>query len=318
VTGVAAVAYDCLQGNCMVQRTSHSGDAHRVFGAEANPLLSIEPAETAANTDTCQKFVVTLQDQTGQPIGGENLDAHLTGPGNSGNFCSPDDGTGTDRRAPDQGGHIADGDETDEAYHNEGGTRTHHTEAESTSNGRFVLGIESATTGYAQLTVWFDQNGDDIQSDGEVNDVSIMHWEAEGVCDITGTNGPDDLTGTDAPEKICGFGGDDTIRGGGGNDTILGGAGDDMLRGNAANDTARGGAGNDKVFGGGGSDRLFGGGGGDVVKGHRSADALRGNAGNDRLDGGVGRDDCGGGTGRDRLRACETGARSFAARPRLI
>ncbi|MFN2587476.1 MAG: hypothetical protein ABR613_05075, partial [Actinomycetota bacterium] len=32
VTGVAAFAYDCPQGNCMVQRTSHSGDAHRVFG----------------------------------------------------------------------------------------------------------------------------------------------------------------------------------------------------------------------------------------------------------------------------------------------
>ncbi|HEV2756409.1 MAG TPA: calcium-binding protein [Actinomycetota bacterium] len=318
VTGVAALVNDCTQGNCTIGRTNHSGDAHRVFGAEANPLLSIEPAETAANTGTCQKFVVSLQDQTGQPIGGENLDAHLTGPGNSGNFCSPDDGTGTNRRAPDAGGHIADGDETDEAYHDEGGTRVHHTEAESTSNGRFVLGIESQTTGDAQLTVWFDQDGDDLVSDGEVNDISVMHWEAQGVCDITGTNGPDNLTGGDEPEKICGFGGNDTITGGGGNDTILGGGGADTLRGNAANDVVRGGAGRDFVFGGGGSDRVFGGGDGDRVKGHRGNDRVRGNTGPDRLDGGGGRDDCLGGKGRDRLRRCERGSRSFAARPRLI
>ena len=317
VTGVAALAYNCF-GNCTVGRSDDSGDAHRVFGAEANPLLSIEPAETAANIGTCQKFVVSLLDQTGQPIGGENVDAHLTGPGNSGNFCSPADGTGTDRRAPDQGSHVADGDETDEAYHDEGGTRTHHTEAETTGNGRFVVGIESETTGDAQLTVWLDGDGDDLQDQGETNDISIMHWESEGACDITGTNGPDVLTGTDAPEKICGFGGNDTITGGGGNDVISGGAGADTVRGNAANDTVRGGAGNDKVTGGGGSDRLFGGGGRDRLQGHRADDRLRGNAGNDRIDGGTGRDDCGGGKGRDRLRRCEPGSRSIAARPRLI
>lgn len=318
VTGVAALVNDCTQGNCTIGRSNDSGDAHRVFGAEANPLLSIEPAETAANTGTCQKFVVSLQDQTGQPIGGENLDAHLTGPGNSGNFCSPEDGTGTDRRAPEQGGHTADGDETDEAYHDQGGTRVHHTEAESTSNGRFILGIESRTAGDAQLTVWFDQNDDDLQDDGEVSDVSIMHWESQGACNITGTNGPDTLRGTDAPEKICGFGGKDTIKGGGGNDVILGGAGADTLRGNAGNDVVRGGGGRDFVFGGGGSDRVFGGSRGDRVQGHRGNDRVRGNRGNDRLNGGSGRDDCGGGKGRDRLRRCERGSRSFAARSRLI
>ncbi len=317
VTGVAALAFNCIQ-SCMANQVNHSGDAHRVFGAEANPLLSIEPAETAATTGTCQKFVVSLTDQTGQPIPSQNVDAHLTGPGNSGNFCSPTDGTGTPRRAPDQGSHIADGNETDEGYHDEGGTRTHHTEAETTGNGRFIFGIESETVGDAQITVWLDGNDDDLPDQGETSDISVMHWEGEGVCDITGTDGPDDLTGSDAPEKICGFGGDDTIRGGGGDDDILGGPGRDSLRGNAGDDRVRGGAGRDSVFGGGGRDRLGGGSGPDVLKGHRSNDRLRGHAGNDRLDGGTGRDDCGGGGGRDRLRRCETGPRSFAARPRLI
>jgi Ca2+-binding RTX toxin-like protein len=317
VTGIAALAYNCFS-DCGFTREETSGDAHRVIGAEANPLLSMEPAETAADVGTCQKFVVSLQDQTGQPIRDENVDVHLTGPGNSGNFCSPDDGTGTPRRAPELGGHTADGDETDEAYHDEGGTRIHHTEGATTANGRLIFGIESETAGDAQLTVWLDSDDNDVQDQGEVNDISIMHWEADSACDITGTNGPDVLEGSDASEKICGFGGDDVIRGGGGNDVIGGGAGNDSLRGNAGNDRTTGGAGNDKVFGGGGRDRLSGGGGRDVVKGHRSNDRLRGNRGNDSVYGGPGRDDCSGGGGRDRLRSCETGTRSFAARTRPI
>ncbi|HEX2294815.1 MAG TPA: calcium-binding protein, partial [Actinomycetota bacterium] len=317
VTGVAAIAYNCFE-DCRVNQTNHTGDAHRVFGVEANPIMSIEPAETAGPVGSCQKFVVTLQDQTRQPIPGQNLDAHLIGPGGGGNFCSPDDGTGTNRRAPNDGGHLTDGDETDEGYHDEAGGRVHHTEAESTGNGRFILGIESATEGDSQLIVWLDENDNDVQDGNETTDTSIMHWQVEGACDITGTNGPDVLEGSDASERICGFGGDDTIRGGGGDDVIGGGAGDDTLRGNAGGDTVRGGAGRDRVFGGGGEDSVSGGGGPDVVKGHRADDRLRGNRGNDRLGGGAGRDNCKGGGGRDRLSKCETGTRGFAARTRPI
>lgn len=328
VTGVAAIAYNCLQ-DCRASQTNHSGDAHRIFGAEADPSVALEPAETAANTGACQKFVLDVKDQTGQPIGGENVDIHLRGPGNSGNFCSPTDGTGTSRSAPDSGGHIADGDETDEAYHDEGGTRTQHTEGQTTGNGRFIFGIESETAGDAQLTAWLDANGDDLQSDGEKSDISVMHWETDAVCDVTGTDGPDTLEGSDASERICGFGGDDTITGGGGNDTITGGAGNDTLRGNAGDDSVRGGSGADGVFGGAGNDFVSGGSGNDVVNGHRGDDGVRGNAGNDRLNGGPGRDQCLGGRGRDRLRKCERGshavapggaggAGSFAARTRPI
>lgn len=319
VTGIAAIAYNCFQ-DCRASQSNHSGDAHRVFGVEANPLLSMEPAETAADLGECVKFVVSLTDQTGQAIPDRNLDVHMTGPGNSGNFCAPEDGTGTPRRAPNDAGHLADGDETDEAYHEEGGGRIQHTEAESTGNGRLVFGIESETAGDTQLTLWLDDNDNDVQDQGEIDDVSIMHWlgDEQGSCDITGTNGPDVLEGSDASEKICGFGGNDTIRGRGGNDDIGGGAGNDSLRGGGGNDRVGGGAGNDKAFGGGGKDRVSGGGGRDLVKGQRSNDRLRGNRGNDRLTGGRGRDDCRGGRGRDRLRSCETGTRSFAARTRPI
>ncbi|HYO61007.1 MAG TPA: calcium-binding protein [Actinomycetota bacterium] len=317
VTGIAALTYNCV-GNCTANRANHSGDAHRVIGVESNPLLAMEPAETAGATDTCQKFVVSLTDQTGQPIPGQNLDAHLTGPGGGGNFCSPEDGTGTQRRAPTEGGHLSDGDEVDEGYHDEGGNKIRHTETESTGNGRFIFGIESALAGDSQVTVWLDVNDNDVQDQGETVDTSIMHWESESACDVTGTDGDDVLEGSGAAEKICGFGGDDTIRGGGGNDVIGGGAGNDVMRGNGGNDTVRGGAGRDKAFGGGGEDNLFGGGGPDVVKGHRANDRLRGNRGNDRLGGGGGRDDCRGGGGRDRISKCERGTRSFAARTRPI
>lgn len=317
VTGVAALANNCFQ-NCAAQRLNHSGDAHRVFGVEANPLLSVEPAETAAPIGGCQKFVVTLQDQTRQPIPGQNLDAHLVGPGGGGNFCAPEDGSGTPRRAPNDGGHLSDGNETDEGYHDEGGSTTRHTEAETTGNGRWVLGIESATPGDSQLIVWLDENDNDTQEGDETVDTSIMHWESQSACDITGTSGPDELEGSDSSETICGFGGDDVIRGGGGDDVIGGGAGNDKLRGNAGSDRVRGGAGKDRVFGGGGSDRLSGGSSGDVVKGHTANDRLRGNRGPDALWGGRGRDNCGGGAGRDRLRGCETRTRSFAARTRPI
>lgn len=318
VTGIAVLPYNCFGGTCDLGPENGAGDAHRVLGTEANPLLAVEPAEAAAPVGSCHKFVVTLRDQTGQPIPDQNLDAHLVGPGGGGNFCSPEDGSGTPRRAPNDGGHLSDGNETDEGYHDEGGTTTRHTEAETNGNGRFIVGIESATVGDSQLIVWLDENDNDAQDGGETTDTSIMHWEDEGACDITGTSGSDELEGSDASETICGFGGNDVIRGGGGDDVIGGGAGNDRLRGNAGSDTVRGGAGKDSVFGGGGSDRLTGGGGNDTLKGHAANDRLRGNRGDDTLKGGRGRDNCGGGAGRDRVRGCENQRRSFAARTRPI
>jgi Ca2+-binding RTX toxin-like protein len=314
VTGVAALTYDCVQSGCNAGPTAgprgtrnpgskDSGDAHRVFGVEASPTLSVEPAETAADVGACQRFEVILQDQTGQPVPGQNVDAHLTGPGNGGNFCSPPDGT--DRRAPDQGDHLADGNETDEGYHDDGAGRVHHTEGDTTSNGRFILGIESATEGDSTLTLWLDADDDDVQDQDEVTDFSTMHWEGEGAaCDIQGTDDGDTLVGTSQPERICGFGGNDTIRGGGGGDVILGGAGRDSLRGHAASDT------------------IIGGRGHDTLKGNRGNDRLSGGMGRDFLDGGKGRDECSGGRGRDRQRRCEphegSGGRGFAARTRSI
>lgn len=335
VTAVAALPYDCIQSGCNAgpaagpQGTRNpgdkdSGDAHRVFGSEATPLLSVEPAETAGSVGECRSFVLTLSDQTGQPIPEQNVDLHVAGPDDQVEFCSPEDGSGSDTAAPQEGSHVADPANADQAYH-EGPPRTQHTEGATSPDGRVIFGIRSEAVGDSQITAWFDEGDNDVQDQGEVSDVSIMHWETDGgnqpACDITGTNGPETLEGTSASERICAFGGNDTVRGGGGNDTILGGAGRDVMRGNAGADLVSGGAGFDKALGGRGGDQLRGGAGNDTLRGHGGNDRLFGHGGRDFLAGGAGRDACRGGKGRDSLRGCEGAGRSgrgFARRTRLI
>lgn len=331
VTGIAAIAFDCTQdgGNATPGGTpgrcpgnDDSGDAHRVFGFEATPIVAVEPAETATAPGQCQKMVMTIDDQTGQSIGNVNVDVHARGPGDNVDFCDLDDGSDHQRNAPNDGGHEVQAGQEDQGYHDEAaGPDTSHIEGTNNSAGRFVFGLSSDVTGDTQLTVWYDRDENDAQDGGEASDGALIHWE-EGEqpsrCDITGTDGSETLTGTSDSERICAFGGNDVIRARGGNDVVVGGAGNDRMRGNAGNDTVRGGAGRDRVMGGRGGDRLRGGGGNDLLKGHRGFDNLRGHGGRDTLNGGRGRDTCIGGKGRDVERSCEFGARGFAQRTRMI
>ena len=89
-------------------------------------------------------------------------------------------------------------------------------------------------------------------------------WEAQPVCSISGTTGPDTLTGTEGPDVICGLDGDDVILAGGGNDLVLAGGGNDQVQGEAGNDLLFGAGGDDFLSGREGYDGLFGGGGADT------------------------------------------------------
>lgn len=337
VTALAALTFDCLEpgGNAAPSTQTNprcpgafdSGDAHRVFGFEAAPLVSIEPAETATEVGSCQKLVMSVIDQTGQAVGNTNVDVHATGPGEEVDFCDPADGSAHDRSAPNDGGHEVTAGQEDQGGHEDAaGADQVHSEGTTTSAGRFVFGIASDQIGDTQLQAWVDRNENDAFDADEPSDTSVVHWEEDGGsgdgCDISGTAGPDTLTGTPAGERICGFAGDDTIRGNGGNDLILGAGGRDVLRGNGGNDRVKGGAGNDETLGGGGRDRTLGGGGDDTLRGHRGNDRLLGHGGRDALDGGPGRDACFGGKSRDRARNCEATrsvrARGFARRTSLI
>ena len=333
VTGLAVVAADCDANlGCTASRVRESGDAHRVFGYDANPVVLIEPAEDAAPPGDCQRYEFSVEDQNGLPIASANIDVHLSGPNQNVAFCTVQGNT--PRRAPDQGAHGLGG--IDHGTHpEEGGTK--HTEGEVNADGRMILGIVSNADGDSQLTAWADIADNDAQDGDEPIDTALMHWGDTGgrggpVCTETGTADDDVLFGTKNDDVICGGGGDDVIRGlggddklignggkdilrgGKGNDVLQGGGANDRLRGDAGNDRLRGNKGNDVLVGGAGNDNMNGAGGKDVLKGNRGRDVLsgrsqndrlNGGASNDRLNGGSGRDVCRGGPGRNTKRGCE-------------
>jgi hypothetical protein len=302
ITGIAALTFDCLDpvpgNNCdgtadpdtgIRTGANDSGDAHRVFGLEASPLVGLSPAENEANSGACAKFVMKITDQSGQALSSQNVDVHLTGPGDTPNFCSPADGSASPRRAPDQGGHSVVSGHDDQGAHVADGPDTQHAEGETNGQGRFIFGVQANESGDSQIEAWVDQNDDDVRDSSEGLDTALMHWVGPNSCTEIGTTGDDVLTGTARPDRICGRGGNDVIRGKGGNDVLLGSGGADVVKGGGGRDRVNGGSGNDRLFGNGGND------------------ALKGSSGVDVLNGGGGRDSCQTGPGRDKKKNCESG-----------
>ena len=260
VTGIAALTYICdpVTGCTPAGgEVPQSGDAHRVFGFEANPIVTIEPAESAGQTTECKRFEMSVKDAAGLGIANVNVDVHLTGPTDTVEFCDLTDGT--PRRSPDRGEHAASPNQADEGIHLEEGSDAHHTEGETTSGGKFIFGVTSGTSGDTQILGWADQDDNDELDANEKSDTAIMHWGGGGGgnsrCTIKGNAKDNVLRGTRRADIICGGGGDDVIRGRGGKDKIYGGGGNDTLRGNAGDDLIKGGPANDRLNGGRGRDR---------------------------------------------------------------
>jgi hypothetical protein len=301
VTGVAAITFDCspivLNDGCNGDPAAsparqpgekESGDAHRVFGFEGSPVVNIEPAESSGKVETCQRIVLSLADQTAQPLGNENVDIHLSGPADDVAFCDVEGGT--DLRAPDQGAHT--GLNENESTHPEETPDSHHAEAETKPDGEIVFGINSNAAGDTNIFAWRDPNDDDQVGADEANDIALLHWRSPTQgggkrCDKVGTAGRDVLRGTSGRDVLCGRAGKDRIFGKSGNDVLIGGRGKDLLIGSRGRDTLRAGRGND------------------VLRAGRGRDTSNGGAGNDRFNGGGGRDVCRGGKGRDRFKDCE-------------
>jgi hypothetical protein len=276
VTGIAAITFDCTVDGCDAnpapeppadgapalreQGQKDTGQAVRVFGYEANPLLGIEPAETAAPTGDCTRLEVVLRDQTGQPIGEENVDLHLDAASPSAHFCRPADAGAL--RAPDAGGHAAP--VGHEAPH-EGGSAL-HSEGDTLPNGKLVFGVTSADAGDVQVTAWLDRADDDVQDEGDPADTTVVHWLASAGCSIVGGEGPDVLRGTAGDDVFCGLEGNDVIKGRGGADTVFAGEGSDRILGGPGRDTLRGARGRDVLDGGPGRDSCRGGPGRDRLR----------------------------------------------------
>jgi hypothetical protein len=190
VKGIAAVPYDCDQPNgCDATPPAppqerqpggeEAGDAHRVFGTEGNPKITIEPAETAAEPGTCEKYVVHVTDATGQAIDNQNVDVHATGPTDALDFCAPAEG-GSNHNAPQEGGHAVESGQEDEGTHpDETNPDTQHIEGSTNDQGRFVFGLASPDEGDSQLLAWIDSTDNDEKGDSEAGDTALMHWTAD-------------------------------------------------------------------------------------------------------------------------------------------
>ncbi|HEY7875413.1 MAG TPA: calcium-binding protein [Actinomycetota bacterium] len=269
VTAVAALTADCGigQDGCDASSTAptrqlptfkkDSGDAHRVYGFEALPLVTISPAENEAKVGECIPFDLDIADATSQPMPGENVDVHLTGPTEGATFCRPP--TSSDWHAPAEGGHSIAPGRDDQSAHESPGADTYHVEGVTDAQGRFTFGVTSDGAGAAQITAWLDRVDDDVPGDGETADTALMHWLEETKCTVTGTAGRDKLKGTTGDDHLCGLGGNDVLKGRGGNDLLVGGPGKDSLTGGPGDDFLFGGKGRDRLHGGSGVDRCSGG-----------------------------------------------------------
>jgi hypothetical protein len=264
VTGLAAATYDCTVSGCdaappppppvagapsapRAPGARESGDALRVFGLEAQPLLALEPAEGDARVGRCEPTTITVRDQTGQPMRDVNVDIQAFGPNPDIEFCRPDG-------FPDAASDVPTAD-----------TSVAQVEAATSPAGRIVVGVLSGAPGDTQLLAWIDANDDDVLIE-ELSDTGLFHWIAPQACTIVGTPGGDVLSGTKGADRICGLGGADVISGRGGRDVLFGGGGNDRLQGGPGRDVLRGGTGHDAIDGGKGPDDCIGGRGRDRAR----------------------------------------------------
>jgi hypothetical protein len=305
VSGIAALAYTCDLLGCedpLGAKLSESGDAHRVFGFNSEPKISITPTTGTGAANSCQRIAVLATDGAGEPLADISVDLHAKGPSEGIRFCDPDGGS-SPRSAPNDGGHSPVSGENDEGVHSN--NNTHHTEGTTGSGGRFVVGIKSPSNGTTEIVAWVDETEDDIQGADEGSVETTFSWGTPLACTLIGTKGDDRLVGDSGSDRICGKGGDDVIVGKGGNDILIGGGGNDVLRGGGGNDKLKGSKGGDAMFGSGGNDNLGGAAGNDELNGGPGKDRLRGGSGNDSLNGGGGRDACAAGKGRNKEKKCE-------------
>lgn len=133
--------------------------------------IVLSPSSSSPTTGTCLPIEVAAR-RGGSPLGGANIDVHLTGPDATVGFC--DIAGGSARRPPTGGGHVGD-------THEDG---TKHAEGETDSGGRFIFGITSASQGQTTVFVWLETTEDDVPS-GELDRTATVTWMPPGDRSIT-------------------------------------------------------------------------------------------------------------------------------------
>lgn len=351
VTAVAAFAQD---------GDSDSGDAHRItFYDQVPTAMTLTPnVVNDVDTEECSAVITAnLKDQEDIPIAAANIDVHAEGPSDLLSF----DTAGASANQPPELNHgresgVDCGDQPDppangiQGEHDSptGNDRKHIESTTGTNDaGNWTFRLFSPSFGGTQITVWSDNDNDDVFCGTEASIDGAVGWgepapqptgfdpdlatcptpTATGPsptptetgtdprgCTVIGTDESEQLDGTEGDDIICGLGGNDIIRGLGGDDTIFGDDGNDDILGGAGNDVIIGGADDDSGRGGAGDDGIRGGSNKDLLTGGAGNDSLRGNEGFDTVRGGDGLDSVSGGRRDDLLRGGRGHDRLFGGR----
>lgn len=147
-----------------------SGGARMGWGEAPPPAtreIFLEPTSSTAETGTCKR-VEMVGKISGNPMAGQNVDVHITGPDESVTFCVPPDGSTA--RSPDGGTHTGNADDA----------TTRHLEGEMDSAGRFVFGVTTTSQGSTTLLVWADTLDDDTKGTDEASRSGDIAWTLSG------------------------------------------------------------------------------------------------------------------------------------------
>lgn len=172
-----------------------SADAHRASGYEQDPAaISVTPQTHQATAGRCSQIITAVvTDANARPVVGVNVDVHAAGPTDN-LFFDDDDST-----TPNTSRHKAPENHPTEASANcetpadqppnFAGTQGDHdrveadlkhiesTDATGTNDeGKFTFQLFSVDAGGTQITVWADEDGDDVFCQNEASGIASIGW----------------------------------------------------------------------------------------------------------------------------------------------
>ena len=336
VTGIAAVANDDDSGRAR-REFNASGDAVRILPyKQAATSMTVTPVtvRASAEADECSEVqTFDVLDQLSRPISGINVDVHAVGPSDQTKFdggflTQPSTYTPPDKGHPGTEPLFAcDFLTPPEAMdfqgdHNRAGSPdVKHVEGNLGVSSSFgAISLHADQDGGTQLTIWADEDNDDLYCSQEVAIAASIGWDEPApapeletptldVCPIpnpptpgsptpTTSGSPSPSPSTSEPPDPRGC----TVKGTEGDDNLVGTEGNDVICGFGGDDTIDALGGDDVIHGDEGNDRLFAGAGDDTADGGGGVDGIDGDIGNDTLDGGASSDVVSGGRGDDTVR----------------
>lgn len=349
VTGIAVLANDTQDpfGAGPDPSFNRSGDAVRITPyAQAPTSMSIDRLTVRSDTNTSSfpcspSQLVTVNDQSGRPIGNANVDVHAIGPSDQLkfwhssrpdplaaqppsvlNYQAPDKGHGNEQAracstrqntaqeqaqfARRQGEHNRP--VAPDVKHIESGS------AGTPDSGRWGISMWSDRQGGTLLTFWSDEDDDDQYCSEEPAVAASIGWNQNApdpvlevpektICPVPVPPPPGSSTGPDPSTTTSTEEPDGcTIRGTNGDDQLTGTEDNDVICAGAGDDVVVASGGDDIVYGDAGEDRIRGGADDDVIDGGFGDDSILGDSGNDNLDGSQDNDVVEGGIGNDTIR----------------